>query len=79
MAKEIAAGENIGPTIYTSGPKIDGPHARWAGSLEVSNDEEINAALDSLQELNVDFVKLYDSTISGENYLKTIKMPKNAV
>lgn len=71
--QEIAAGENIGPTIYTSGPKIDGPGARWAGSLEVSNDEEINAALDSLQELNVDFVKLYDSTISGENYLKTIK------
>lgn len=75
--KEIAAGENVGPTIYTSGPKIDGPGARWAGSLEVSNDKEINAALDSLQQLKVDFVKLYDSTISGRNYLKTIKNAEN--
>ncbi|HEA30300.1 MAG TPA: amidohydrolase [Leeuwenhoekiella sp.] len=71
--KDIASGTLMGPTIYTSGPKIDGPDARWAGSLEVSNSEEINRALDSLQALNVDFVKLYDSTISGENYLKTIK------
>jgi hypothetical protein len=71
--KEIASGALIGPTIYTSGPKIDGPDAHWAGTLEVSNSEEINKALDSLQSLNVDFVKLYDSTISGENYLETIK------
>ncbi|WP_031425038.1 amidohydrolase family protein [Flavimarina sp. Hel_I_48] len=71
--KEIASGENVGPTIYTSGPKIDGRRARWPGSLEVFNDKSINKALDSLQALNVDFVKLYDSTISGENYLKTIE------
>ncbi|MGB3774681.1 MAG: amidohydrolase family protein [Leeuwenhoekiella sp.] len=69
---EIAEGENVGPTIYTSGPKIDGPRARWAGSLKVSSDRSIDTALDSLQKLNVDFVKLYDSTISGRNYLKTI-------
>ncbi|HBT10202.1 MAG TPA: amidohydrolase, partial [Leeuwenhoekiella sp.] len=62
----------VGPTIYTSGPKIDGPGATWAGSLEVENDQDIQQALDSLQELNVDFVKIYDSKISGENYLKVI-------
>ena len=68
----MRTGSLAGPTIFTSGPKIDGPNATWAGSLEVENDEEINAALDSLQKIPVDFVKLYDSRISGENYLKTI-------
>lgn len=62
-----------GPTIFTSGPKIDGPGATWAGSLEVENDTDIINALDSLQSIPVDFVKLYDSQISGDNYLKTIK------
>ncbi|WP_416443197.1 amidohydrolase family protein [Leeuwenhoekiella sp. A16] len=71
--KEIAAGDLVGPTIYTSGPKIDGPGARWAGSLEVSTDEDVTKAIDSLQALNVDFVKLYESTISGDMYLKAIK------
>ena len=71
--KAIADGTLAGPTIFTSGPKIDGPNATWAGSLEVENDADINAALDSLQRIPVDFVKLYDSRISGENYLKTIK------
>lgn len=70
--KQIEAGNLTGPTIFTSGPKIDGPGGTWAGSLEVSNEKEINNALDSLQQLNVDFVKIYDSKISGENYLKII-------
>ena len=75
--KAIADGSLAGPTIFTSGPKIDGPNATWAGSLEVENDEDISSALDSLQKIPVDFVKLYDSRISGENYLKTIKEAEN--
>jgi len=69
----IASGNLLGPTIFTSGPKIDGPNGTWAGSLEVSNQTEIAIALDSLQSIPVDFVKLYDSRITGENYLNTIK------
>lgn len=69
----IASGDLIGPTIFTSGPKIDGPNGTWAGSLEVTNKSDIAIALDSLQSLQVDFVKLYDSRITGENYLNTIK------
>ncbi|PHR90704.1 MAG: amidohydrolase [Leeuwenhoekiella sp.] len=69
---QIESGNLTGPDIYTSGPKIDGPGATWAGSLEVSGEAEIEAALDSLQQLNVDFVKIYDSTISAENYLDVI-------
>lgn len=68
----IGKGELLGPSIFTSGPKIDGPNSTWAGSLEVSNANEITKALDSLQQIPVDFVKIYDSRISGENYLNTI-------
>jgi len=69
---EIVKGDLIGPTIFTSGPKIDGANATWAGSLEVTNEIDINNALDVLQRIPSDYVKLYDSRISGELYLKTI-------
>ena len=70
--KQIAAGTLAGPTIYTSGPKLDGPDAHWAGSLPIAQEADIAPALDSLQALDVDFVKLYDSTFDGDLYLKTI-------
>ncbi len=69
---QIAKEKLIGPTIFTAGPKIDGPNSTWAGSLEVQSDEDVENALDSLEKLQVDFVKLYDSRISAENYLKSI-------
>ena len=70
--KEIEAGNLVGPNIFTSGPKIDGKEGTWAGSLEVESEIDIQNALDSLQSIPSDFVKLYDSKISGEMYLKTI-------
>ncbi|WP_127141559.1 amidohydrolase family protein [Flagellimonas marinaquae] len=73
---KIAAGELNGPTIFTAGPKIDGPNASWAGSLEVENEQDVLQALDSLEALGVDFVKIYDSRISPENYLKSIEEAK---
>ena len=63
----------VGPTIFSAGPKIDGKNSTWAGSLVVETEDDISVALDSLQALNVDFVKLYDSRISGDLYLKTIQ------
>ncbi|APQ15925.1 amidohydrolase family protein [Maribacter hydrothermalis] len=71
--KAIANNELVGPSIFTSGPKIDGPGGTWAGSLEVTTGEDINSALDSLQSIPSDFVKIYDSRISGDNYLKVIE------
>ncbi|WP_405397496.1 amidohydrolase family protein [Maribacter sp. Asnod2-G09] len=71
--KAIKNNELVGPTIFTSGPKIDGPGGTWAGSLEVDTDEDISKALDSLQAIPSDFVKIYDSRISGENYIKVIQ------
>ncbi|MGF1559786.1 MAG: amidohydrolase family protein [Flavobacteriaceae bacterium] len=74
---QISKGNLIGPTIFTSGPKIDGPNATWAGSLSVENEADITKALDSLQTIPSDFVKLYDSNISKEAYLKTISEAEN--
>jgi len=70
--KQVQQGELVGPNIFTSGPKIDGPGAYWGGSLEVETPEQVSKALDSLQKLNVDFVKVYDSKISREAYLELI-------
>lgn len=68
----VATGNLLGPTIFTSGPKLDGPDASWAGSIELESAEDVPAAIDSLGVLGVDYVKLYDSTISGEAYLAAI-------
>ena len=75
--KQIAEGSLVGPTIFTSGPKIDGVAGTWEGSLEVENEIDINNALDILQRIPSDYVKLYDSRISGEIYLKTISEAEN--
>ena len=71
--KQIAEGTLAGPRIFTSGPKIDGPKSTWAGSLEVETPEQVTKALDSLQKINVDFVKIYESKISRQTYLEIIK------
>jgi imidazolonepropionase-like amidohydrolase len=71
--RDMDAGLLPGPRIFTSGPKIDGPQAYWPGSLEVETPAQISKALDSLQRLRVDYVKIYDSKISGEAYLETIR------
>lgn len=70
---KIANNKTVGPTIFTSGPKIDGENATWAGSLPVENFEDVNAAIDSLESLGVDYIKLYDSRISGEMFLETLR------
>jgi len=70
--KQIAEGTLAGPGIFTSGPKIDGPKSTWAGSLEVETSERVTKALDSLQKINVDFVKIYESKISRQTYLEII-------
>ena len=72
--QEMEAGQLAGPRIFTSGPKIDGPKAYWPGSLEVETPAQIKRALDSLQRLRVDYVKIYDSKISGPAYLNTLTL-----
>jgi len=71
--QQIEAGKMAGPHIISAGPKLDGPNPTWAGSIEVATVAEVPAALDSLQKLGVDFVKIYESTISGDVFLAIIK------
>lgn len=70
---EIESGNLLGPRIFTSGPKLDGPDAAWAGSIELASPEEVPAAFDSLESLGVDYVKLYDGSISRDVYLAAIE------
>ena len=66
---EIESGKLIGPKIFTSGPKLDGPRATWAGSIPVVTQEDAANAVDSLINMGSDFIKLYDSRISREAYI----------
>jgi len=73
---QIRAGTLIGPDIFTSGPKLDGPNGRWAGSIPVVTDDDVTNALDSLEGIGADYVKIYDSRISKEAYLGIITEAK---
>lgn len=73
---EIAAGKLQGPTIFTSGPKLEGYKSVWKGDIEVGNTREIKEALDSLQKMKVDFVKITDNTLSPELFLESIRMAR---
>jgi imidazolonepropionase-like amidohydrolase len=70
--KQTADGTLPGPRIFTSGPKLDGPKPTWAGSLLVETPEQVSKALDSLQKIHTDFVKIYESKISRDAYLKVV-------
>lgn len=74
--QQITDEKLMGPTIFTAGPKIDGPGARWGGSLEVATGTDIQQAFDSLEKLMVDFVKIYDSRIDADNYIRSIEEAK---
>jgi imidazolonepropionase-like amidohydrolase len=74
IAWKKAIAENIleGPTIFTSGPKLEGIKSIWPGDLEIGNEQELNSALDSLKKLKVDFVKITDNTLEPSLFLKSI-------
>lgn len=69
----IVEGKMDGPYIYTSGPKLDGPNGSWPGSIEIEQVDQVSSALDSLEKIGVDYVKIYDSRISAEVYLEIIR------
>ncbi len=70
--KEINEGSLKGPTIYTAGPKLEGYKSIWVGDIEVDNSAELNKAIDSLQKIKVDFVKITDNTMKPALYLEAL-------
>jgi len=71
--REIAAGERDGPRIFTPLLKLDGPGARWPGTLPIDSPADITLALDWLQARGADYVKVYSSTITPELYLDSLR------
>jgi imidazolonepropionase-like amidohydrolase len=69
---EVAAGRLMGPTIFTSGPKLEGYKPVWKGTLEVGTPAEVDAALDRLQGWKVDFVKITDNTLRPDVFLYAV-------
>lgn len=69
---QIEKGEIDGPTIFTSGPKLDGSKPSWDGSIKVVSDEDVQRALDSLESIGSDYVKIYDGNLSKEAYYSII-------
>ena len=73
---EVAAGTLLGPTIFTSGPKLEGYKPLWKGTIEVGTPAEVDAALDRLQAMQVDFVKITDNTLKPDIFLYALKAAK---
>ncbi|SHJ69803.1 Imidazolonepropionase [Arenibacter nanhaiticus] len=69
----INEGSLNGPTIFTSGPKLEGINSIWPGDLEIGSSSELFQALDSLETLKVDFVKITDNTLRPQLYLEALK------
>jgi imidazolonepropionase-like amidohydrolase len=65
----VAAGTLQGPSIFTSGPKLEGINSVWPGDLEVGSEPEVQAALDKLQAMRVDFVKITENTLTPALYM----------
>ena len=72
----IAAGREAGPTIFTSGPKIEGKDSIWPGDIEIDSEAELDQALDRLAAERVDFIKITDNTLSPALFLKTLEKVK---
>lgn len=74
---EIARGKLFGPRLLTSGAKIEGIAPVWKGTIEVSSEADVDAALDRLKNRDkVDFVKITDSTLKPELFLYALRRAK---
>ncbi len=74
--EQIAAGKLAGPTIFASGPKLEGIKPLWKGTIEVGTPQEVSKALDYLQAKRVDFVKITENTMTPAIYLEALRQAK---
>ena len=74
--REIAEGSLFGPTLLSSGPKIEGIKPVWKGTIEVGSEADVDAALIRLKALGVDFVKITDSTLEPRLFLYAVARAK---
>jgi imidazolonepropionase-like amidohydrolase len=76
--REIASGALFGPTLLSSGPKIEGIKPVWKGTLETGSQADVDAAIARLKALDVDFVKITDSTLKPELFLYAVRKARAA-
>jgi imidazolonepropionase-like amidohydrolase len=76
--EQIASGALLGPTLLSSGPKIEGIKPIWKGTLETGSREDVDAAITKLQGLHVDFVKITDSTLDPQLFLYAVTQARAA-
>jgi len=74
--QEIAEGKLFGPTLFTSGPKIEGIKPVWKGTLETGSEADVDQAIDRLLGLKADFVKITDSTLKPELFLYAVRQAR---
>lgn len=70
---EIAAGQRLGPRIFTAGQKFEGINSMWDGDLEIGNRQQMLSGMAQLQQQQVDFIKITENTLQPELYLETIR------
>lgn len=75
---EIASGGLLGPTLLSSGPKIEGLKPVWKGTLETGSRLDVDAAITKLTGLKVDFVKITDSTLDPQLFLYAVAQARAA-
>jgi imidazolonepropionase-like amidohydrolase len=60
LRDRIAKGEILGPTIYTTGPFVDGERPRWEASASVVTPEDAERVIADHVVAGYDFVKIYN-------------------
>ncbi len=70
---EIERGALLGPNIFSSGPKIEGINSIWPGDQEVADETRLELALDSLEKVRADFVKITDNALSPKLFETAVK------
>jgi imidazolonepropionase-like amidohydrolase len=75
---EIARGALFGRTLLSSGPKIEGLRPIWKGTLETGTESDVDAAIQKLRALDVDFVKITDSTLKPDLFLYAVRKARAA-
>ncbi|HET9990728.1 MAG TPA: amidohydrolase family protein, partial [Kofleriaceae bacterium] len=60
LRDKIAKGELLGPTIYTTGPFVDGERPRWESSASVVTMADAEKVIARHVEVGFDYVKIYN-------------------
>ena len=67
LGREIAIGKRLGPQIFFTGPYLDGHPPSFQSSIVVQSAGEAVAAVDTLRNAGVDFIKV-QSRLQPESY-----------